>query len=180
MNETKTTELLFVGGAADGQRWPVPDHHNSADVPLHRLRQRRPPDGADTYGIHTYHRGKVQVEGELFELMKWDQLGDAEMMRALFANYRAGQAWQQVQRAHDLLEPIAAGEIGIDAPDDEQADRGRQELAGLVGVLCWVLDDANAARFGDFLHRMEMGLLARGYVLEGPLPYARKSKPGEG
>lgn len=47
----------------------------------------------------------------------------------------------EIQRAHDLLEPIVTGEVPWPHP------AGRETLAPVLGVLCWVLEDANARDF---------------------------------
>lgn len=78
----------------------------------------------------------------------------------------------EIQRAHDLLEPIVRREV----PAPGQLDPER--LAPIVRTLCWVLEDDNAESFNCFLQTVEQAMARMGFRLGNPLPFPMQRRPG--
>ena len=84
----------------------------------------------------------------------------------------------QIQRAHDLLEPVVTGEMRVSG----DFPFAGPQLNDICRVLCWVLDDVNAACFDDFLRKFEQAMRDEGYTMpEKPqLPFPMRRIPGVG
>ena len=82
--------------------------------------------------------------------------------------------WQEVQRAHDLLNALLHDEI----PDtDVMGDENRDIWFAVMGTICWVLGHSNGSLFADNMAKIEAAIKGSGFSF-GIVPTDAHLPPG--